>query len=102
MKTVVFHPLARQELLEAVTYYDEQSSALGRDLNNHVKLAAASIATHPAHFAFLRTPPFRAVRLKRFPYMVIYLDLPEYIWIAAVAHERRRPDYWKNRKPADP
>ncbi len=101
MKAVVFHPQARQELLEAVIYYDEQSLGLGRDLNNRVKLATASIARHPTQFAFLRAPPFRAVRLKRFPYLVIYLDLPDYIWMAAAAHEHRRPDYWKQRKPED-
>lgn len=101
MKAVVFHPRARRELLEAVIYYDEQSVGLGRDLNNRVKLATAAIASHPTYFAFFRSPPFRAARLKRFPYLVIYLDLPDYIWVVAVAHERRRPDYWKHRKPED-
>lgn len=100
MKPVVFHRLARQELLEAVTYYDEQSPGLGCDLNQRVKLAVAAISAHPSRFAYLASQPFRAVRLKRFPYSLIYAEFADRIWVAAIAHERRNPDYWRNRRPA--
>jgi toxin ParE1/3/4 len=29
MKSVIFHPLAEQELLDAVSYYEEQETGLG-------------------------------------------------------------------------
>jgi toxin ParE1/3/4 len=41
----------------------------------------------------------RKSSVRRFPYVVFYLDLEEYIWIAAVAHQRRRPGYWVYRTP---
>ena len=37
----------------------------------------------------------RAVR--RFPYHVVYLEAPSQIWILAIAHDRRKPGYWKDR-----
>jgi toxin ParE1/3/4 len=37
--------------------------------------------------------------VRRFPYTIFYLELAEQIWIAAVAHQRRRPGYWRNRMP---
>lgn len=39
----------------------------------------------------------RAVR--RFPYHLIYLELPDRLQILAVAHDRRRPGYWVGRVP---
>jgi hypothetical protein len=33
---------------------------------------------------------------------VYYVELDDAIWIAAVAHQKRRPGYWTRRKPADP
>jgi toxin ParE1/3/4 len=39
------------------------------------------------------------MKVNRFPYLVFYDESDEDIWVAAIAHERRRPDYWRNRKP---
>jgi hypothetical protein len=41
--------------------------------------------------------PVRRAPVKRFPYHVIYLDLKATIRVLAVAHDRRRPVYWKSR-----
>jgi hypothetical protein len=35
--------------------------------------------------------------LRRFPFLIIYRDLPSTIQIVAVAHGRRRAGYWKGR-----
>jgi len=35
--------------------------------------------------------------LDRFPYSVVYRELPSVIQVLAIAHGRRRPGYWKNR-----
>ena len=39
----------------------------------------------------------RIVRLRRFPYVVVYLDLTETVQVIAVAHSKRRPNYWRKR-----
>lgn len=35
--------------------------------------------------------------MKRFPYVVFYLNSEDAIDIVAVAHQRRLPGYWLNR-----
>jgi toxin ParE1/3/4 len=33
----------------------------------------------------------------RFPYHVVYMEMPTRIRILAIAHDRRKPGYWKDR-----
>jgi hypothetical protein len=40
----------------------------------------------------------RKVRLRRFPYLIYYVELDDSLWIAAVAHQKRRPGYWSHRR----
>ena len=42
--------------------------------------------------------PVRRMAVKRFPYHVIYLETQTHIRILAIAHDRRKPGYWKNRR----
>ena len=35
--------------------------------------------------------------LSRFPFVIVYRELPATIQILAVAHGHRRPEYWKKR-----
>lgn len=46
-------------------------------------------------------PPFlygtQRVVLSRYPFYLIYRELLNEIQIVAVAHAKRRPDYWTNR-----
>ena len=39
----------------------------------------------------------RACRLRRFPYNIIYCLRAQEVLIIAVAHQHRRPEYWKGR-----
>ena len=34
-----------------------------------------------------------------FPYTIYYVALDDSLWIAAMAHQRRRPGYWSRRHP---
>lgn len=42
----------------------------------------------------------RFIRLKHFPYRLIYRILDTAIQVVAVAHERRKPGYWRRRVSA--
>jgi hypothetical protein len=50
-------------------------------------------------------PPFefdtRRYLLRRFPFSVVYRVESRRILIVAVVHARRRPAYWKSRRPAN-
>lgn len=39
----------------------------------------------------------RRMPLRRFPYSIVYLLLPEEIRVIAIAHQRRKPGYWRGR-----
>lgn len=40
---------------------------------------------------------FRQATVRRFPYRVVFLEMESEILVVAVAHERRRPGYWRSR-----
>ncbi|MGV3663711.1 MAG: type II toxin-antitoxin system RelE/ParE family toxin [Prosthecobacter sp.] len=98
MKPVVFHPEAVEELDDATAYYAKSSILVAARFTEAVEAGVHAIAQHPERQAFLRTTGKRAFRLTKFPYHIVYEELPDRIWVNAVAHERRHPDYWKDRK----
>ena len=57
-----------------------------------------TISEHPERFAPTREiPEARKLRLRKFPFSIIYIDRPEVVWVVAVAHGSRRAGYWKER-----
>ncbi len=94
---VELHPEALAELSEAVAFYEEQASGLGRDLLEEVERILGIIGDNPG----LGSPmeeSFRRAYCRRFPFSVIYRELADFVWVLAVMHERRRPGYWKGRE----
>ena len=41
----------------------------------------------------------RRLLFRRFPYFAVYKVLPQAVHVLAIAHARRRPGYWRRRKP---
>lgn len=99
MKPVRFHPEAEAELLAAITYYEGQQAGLGVDLRQEVEAAVGLVRKNPQLFAARPADGLRKCPVRRFPYAVYYLDLDAEIWIAAVAHRKRKPGYWRERSP---
>lgn len=92
----VFTSAAKSELSHAKLYYDEQSPGLGTVFVTEVEQTLSTIAVHPVTWA----PIYRDIRrcsVKRFPFWVLYRIKGETILIVAVAHQRRAPNYWRNR-----
>lgn len=99
MKLVVFHAQARAELDQAVAYYEQQRHGLGVELLAEVQAAVSRIRQHPQIGSPHKATDYRKCLVKRFPYAIYYRNLQDRIWIAAVAHAKRRPGYWSRRKP---
>ncbi len=91
-----FHPEARDELRAAIRFYESERSGVGQALLKETRAAISQLLEHP-----LSGPPeqfgTRAKILPRFPFKLVYLFEAGYVTIIAVAHQRRRPDYWKDR-----
>ena len=93
---VIFHPLARQELLEAVRFYEDLSPGLGRRLRMEAKAFLDKILAHLLRYS-VRIAPVRRANLDRFPYHLNYFLHGSDIAIVAVSHHRQRPFYWRGR-----
>jgi len=83
-------------LRKAVDRYDEQVSGLGDEFAAEVEHSAQLIATHPESGSPHRLGTCR-VQVRRFPYSVVYVERSEEVVVLAVAHHRRRPEYWLRR-----
>ena len=99
MKEFILDSEAEDELHEAVRWYNLRRAGLGLELLDEVEQALNRIRDNPAIGANYRNTSFRFYRVSRFPYVVYFQDQPERLWIAAIAHEARRPNYWRKRKP---
>ncbi|MBI2378797.1 MAG: type II toxin-antitoxin system RelE/ParE family toxin [Deltaproteobacteria bacterium] len=94
-------PSRRGEFAEAVEWYDERRPGLGQEFEADVYAAADTLAAHPN--AWTRWPGLRDVRvfpMDRFPFLIPYALVKEGVLILAVAHAKRRPGYWRSRRPA--
>lgn len=98
MTTVIFHPLAEQELVDAATYYEQQKRGLGLEYLQEVENAVNFLIRYPEAGSKVRGSVRRLV-LPKFPYSLLYRILEDgQIRILAVAHHRRRPQYWLKRE----
>jgi plasmid stabilization system protein ParE len=61
-----------------------------------VREAALSIAESPILFPIELREVRRNV-MNQFPYTLRYMLRGEEVWIMAVSHQHRRPDYWVER-----
>lgn len=100
-RRVRFEDEADGEYREAGRWYEGHRTGLGLEFFDAVDAAISRIVDLPA--IGTRVPllpaklPVRRHAVTRFPYHVVYLETPEQTRILAVAHDRRRPGYWKGR-----
>ena len=93
---------AKTEMAAASRWYESQRPGLGRDFVRMVDRAFARIERGPQMGSPVPRVPDREIRripILRFPYHVIYIELPDRVQVLALAHQRRRPDYWRRRIP---
>ena len=92
-----FHPDADTEFEEASILYESLMAGLGRAFAAEVERTISLIREFPDAGAEIGRAR-RRVLTARFPYAIIYRRDPDAIVIVAVAHQRRRPDYWRSRR----
>ena len=96
MLPVVLIPAAADEFEHAVAWYEAEQPGLGARFKNAVLSAFEAIQRHPR--AYPRTyRRLRRVRVKRFPYLVLYTIDPSCLRVIAVFHGHRNPAEWITR-----
>lgn len=88
---------AEAELEDAVAHYETIQPGMGVRLKREVKATLAWMLEHP-ELPRLRPKGYRRVNLKVFVYYVAYVCWNDVLWVLAIAHGHRRPEYWIARR----
>jgi len=96
VKPFAFHHEADAEFIEALQHYASINPELGGRYYDEIHRLIADACRSPGTFRFIRKPARRHFT-REFPYGIIYAERPEDIWILAVMHLHREPDYWEHR-----
>ena len=94
---ILFDPLAYAEMEDAVEWYEHEKSGLGKKFKNEIDGALDRIVRHPTWSIETRPGVFR-IRIKIFPYKLLYSVLDDSIVILAVSHNHRDPNHWCGRR----
>jgi plasmid stabilization system protein ParE len=92
------HPGAAEDLREAASFYRERAgNLLAQSFFSAFEHSVEVLLRHPGLGAAWRYGN-RRMPMSRFPYSLIYLIEGEEIRVVAVAHQSRRPGYWRARR----
>lgn len=94
---VILHELAERELNDAAAYYALARPGLGEAFLASVQRAVGAVAAVPLAGA-VAADDVRKRLVTRFPYCVFYRVHADHIRVLAIAHQRRRPFYWRSRR----
>jgi len=94
--TYSFHPAATAEFEQAIEYYEGCREGLGYEFALEVYSTVTRILEYPDAWPVVEGEIRRSL-LHRFPFGVLYGREASRIYILAVMHLHRDPDYWKVR-----
>ena len=101
MRTVRILADAAEEAIEAAIWYERQRPGLGTDFFEAFE--AATDLVEAGHIPFTPYPGkagaagAKRVILKRFPYDIVIVERATELVVIAVAHQSRKPGYWRER-----
>jgi toxin ParE1/3/4 len=93
---IEFTPEALREIDDAFEWYLERSLQAAEAFVREVESALSLIASSPTIWTRFEASTRRYV-LRKFPYNIVYREIPLGIEVVAVAHQKRRPRYWIGR-----
>jgi plasmid stabilization system protein ParE len=104
VKPVSVEPEAQAEFLASVRWYAQRNPTVALRFFNLVQATLAEISEAPHLWPLVpnvdMTLEVRRFILPKFPYSIVFLELPTEVRVVAVAHARRKPGYWLERVPA--
>jgi plasmid stabilization system protein ParE len=95
-KPVEYHQGATEDVKAAVVWYQNRSSKAASDFVEELQRATDTISKAPKRWP-IGNNNARRFLLWRFPFTVIYSEQGSKVFIWAVAHGSRRPEYWTTR-----
>ena len=95
--TYVFHPAAEIEYLESIAYFESKKPGLGATYLEDYERIMKNICQAPHRYPIEKQPDIRRVKMNKFPYFILFRESSNIVQVLAVAHYRRRPQYWLGR-----
>jgi hypothetical protein len=93
---VKFNELAVREMNDAIAYYELQFSGLGTAFKEEIKKAINRIIKYPNAWPIV-DENIRKYILHKYPYNLYYSMEKDHLYIIAIAHQHRKPNYWIDR-----
>jgi toxin ParE1/3/4 len=81
---------------EAADFYDLERPGLGTEFLDEIEQTMLEVLTYPKSSPVV-LGHVRKRTVTRFPYSVVYSARAGGIYVSAVAHNSRRPFYWRDR-----
>jgi toxin ParE1/3/4 len=88
---------AGAEFLNAIEYYETQQPQFGRRFKAEVEQTLLWLVEN-SEACRLRPGGYRRLNLRIFPYYIPYIVRGSTLWVLAIAHQRRMPEYWIRRE----
>jgi plasmid stabilization system protein ParE len=95
-KNVEFHEGAALDVDSALDWYLRRSDSAALRFSEEFDRAVGLISESPQRWPSGKHGT-RKFPLRRFPFVILYREMLHVVQILAVAHFRRRPNFWKNR-----
>jgi hypothetical protein len=93
---ILFDTLAQEEFNDAIEYYEFEVEGLGKNFKAEIKRALRTIKRFPK-IGINEDGDIKRYILHKFPYKILYSIETDYIYIIAIAHMHREPNYWHGR-----
>jgi mRNA-degrading endonuclease RelE of RelBE toxin-antitoxin system len=95
--TVRIQEEARKEIRDGFDFYNHEKSGLGSEFLDELKRSLLRVSDNPFAWPKLSKNTRKCI-VHRFPFVIIYSCDNDELIVHAVAHFRRKPDYWKYQK----
>lgn len=96
-RSVRVHPDAVRDVEDGIAFYSRRSLIAAERFLTEVEQAVDLVAEAPGRWPLFRAGTRRFV-MAAFPYSIIYREMRNEIQVLAVAHAKRRPQYWRDRR----
>jgi plasmid stabilization system protein ParE len=99
MRTLRVLPEAEEEIAHTAEWYESKRPGLGVEMVAVIEAAFEQIVDAPLACAvWRRGRPYREKIVERFPYIIFFTIDDAVVEVVAVAHTKRKPGYWLERR----
>lgn len=92
---VIITSEAHYDALNAFVYYEEKQQGLGEKFLNNLDKRYIDLSLHPYNYSYINEDPLkilRDVRLKNFPYVIVFEIAETDVIVYAIHHLKKHPE----------